>query len=291
VRKRSLGKGLSELIPSGPINDSRALLEVPIDALYPNPMQPRADVDPDRLEELTLSIEAHGVLQPIIVRKKGNDYEIVAGERRWRAAQRAGLETVPCITQEITDEESLQLALIENLQREDLSPLEAARGYRRLINEFALTQEELARYMGKSRSAIANTLRPLDLPEEIQSAIQSGAMSEGHGRALLGLSGNPEAMLALANRIQEDGLTVREVERAVREALDREESRAAQEKPERPRVDPNLRAIQDQLQGVLMTKVRIRQKAKGDGRIEISYSSAEELERLVLLLELLDQLN
>ncbi|NSW55736.1 MAG: ParB/RepB/Spo0J family partition protein [Armatimonadetes bacterium] len=291
MRKRSLGRGLSELIPSGPINDSRALVEVPINSLYPNPMQPRADVDPDRLEELTLSIEAHGVLQPIIVRKKGDDYEIVAGERRWRAAQRAGLETVPCITQDITDEESLQLALIENLQREDLSPLEAARGYRRLINEFALTQEELARYLGKSRSAIANTLRLLDLPEEIQTAIQSGAMSEGHGRALLGLSGDPEAMLALARKIQEDGLTVREVERAVREALDREESQAVSEKPQRPRLDPNLRAIQDHLQGVLMTKVRIRQKSKGDGRIEINYSSAEELERLVLLLELLDQLN
>lgn len=287
MRKRSLGKGLSELIPSGPLSDEQGLLHVPVGSLFPNPMQPRAEVDADRLEDLTKSIEEHGVLQPILVRKKGEDYEIIAGERRWRAAQRAGLEVVPCLNQEMTDERSLEVALVENLQREDLSPLETARGYRRLLNEFAFTQEQLASKMGKSRSAIANTLRLLDLPDAIQSAIQSGAMSEGHGRALLGLAGLPEAMLALSERVLQEGLTVREVERAVREILDRDEHPATPKDATRPRVDPNLKAMQEQLQGILATRVRIRNKANGDGRIEINYSGQEELQRLLEFLSLL----
>ncbi len=286
MRRRSLGKGLGELIAAEPLADTRSLVDVPIAKLYPNPMQPRAEANPEKLEELTLSIETHGVLQPIIVRKKAEDYEIVAGERRWRASQRAGLETVPCIVQDVSDEQSLQLALIENLQREDLNALEAARGYRRLLNEFALTQEQLAQYIGKSRSAIANTLRLLDLPHPVQDSIRQGDITEGHGRALLGLSGDPDTLLALWERIRENALTVRETEKAVREALAPSEPPPAPPTPGKV-VDPNLREAQDRLQGILATKVNIRAKAGGKGRIEINYSNGEELERLLELLALL----
>jgi len=282
VRKRSLGKGLSELIPSGPINDSRALLEVPIDALYPNPMQPRADVDPDRLEELTLSIEAHGVLQPIIVRKKGNDYEIVAGERRWRAAQRAGLETVPCITQEITDEESLQLALIENLQREDLNPLEEAQAFSFLLREHELTHEQLAERLGCSRPAISNSLRLLTLPEEIRADLEAGILSPGHARAVLSLEEDGQR-LAAWRILRERGMSVRQAEELV--------SRLAQEgksgkKPPRAveGLSPDWEEVVDQLQRDLGTEVRIHSKANGRGRLELHYRDRDELERLVELL-------
>lgn len=286
MRRRSLGKGLGELIPSGPIDNAKSLVEIPVSALYPNPMQPRADIDPDRLEELTLSIEVHGVLQPILVRRRGEDYEIIAGERRWRAAQRAGLSTVPCILQDVSDEESLQVALIENLQREDLNPLEAARGYRRLLNEFALTQEQLAGLLGKSRSAIANTLRLLDLPESVQREIHAGNLSEGHGRALLGLSGNTDMLLRLAARAQEEGLTVREVERAVREAVEGRQPEAKSEHAPKA-VDPNLQDVQQRLQMIFATRVAIKPRPKGRGKIEIVYSDKEEFERLLELFEML----
>lgn len=284
MRRRSLGKGLSELISGEPLAQTRAVVDVPVDRLSPNPRQPRIDVDGDKLEELTLSIEAHGVLQPILVRLVGDDYEIVAGERRWRAAQRAGLDTVPCIVQEVSEEQSLQYALIENLQREDLNPVEAARGFRRLMEDFGLTQEQLAQFIGKSRSAIANTLRLLDLPPEVQQAIQTGQISEGHGRALLGLAGDEEKLLQIWGNVQAQSLTVRDTERLVREILSPPPESSVARPRRREQVDPNVRDAQERLQSALATKVGIRPNASGGGKIEIAYHDAEEFERLLELL-------
>jgi ParB family chromosome partitioning protein len=288
VRKRSLGRGLSELIsgPAGP--DSRSIVEIPIHRVSPNPDQPRLEVDSDRLEELTLSIEAHGVLQPIIVRQMGEDYQIIAGERRWRAAQRAGLEHVPCILHEASDQESLELALIENLQREDLNALEAARGYRRLVTEHGLTQEQLAGLIGKSRSAIANTLRLLELPAAVQEGIRTGEISEGHGRALLALAGDPDRLAQAYERTRQQGLTVREVEELVRAAAtDSGADRRPSEPKPAARMDPNLREAQERIQDVLAAKVGIKANRRGGGKIEISFSNEEELQRLLELLSLL----
>lgn len=288
MRKRSLGRGLSELIAGPSTVDTRSIIEVPIDRISPNPDQPRLEVDSDRLEELTLSIEAHGVLQPIIVRPMGDDYQIIAGERRWRAAQRAGLERVPCILHEANDQESLELALIENLQREDLNPLEAARGYRRLLTEHGLTQEQLASLIGKSRSAIANTLRLLELPPEVQEGIRRGEISEGHGRALLALVGDADRLAEAYERTLAHKLTVREVEELVRAAAAAPQEHAERTPaPPKARMDPNLREAQERIQDVLATKVTIKSNRRGGGRIEISFSNDEELQRLLELLSLL----
>lgn len=284
MRRRSLGKGLGELISGEPLTQARPVVELALDRLSPNPRQPRAQMSGDRLEELTLSIETHGVLQPIIVRPVGDDYEIVAGERRWRAAQRAGLAAVPCMVQDVSDEDSLQIALIENLQREDLNPVEAARGYRHLIQEFGLSQEQLAQAIGKSRSAIANTMRLLDLPQPLLQAIQSGEISEGHGRALLGLSGAEDRLLELCEMIREQGLTVRDTERLVREAVAPAPEPEPTARPSAAPIDPNLRDVQERVQGALATKVVIRPNQRGGGKIEISYHDGEEFERLVELL-------
>lgn len=287
MRRRSLGKGLGELISAEPLAESRAVVEVSLERLTPNPLQPRAQVDPDTLEELTLSIEKHGVIQPIIARPRGDDYEIIAGERRWRAAQRAGLQTVPCIVKDMSDQDSLQVALIENLQREDLNAVEAAKGYRRLIDEFGLTQEQLAQFIGKSRSAIANTMRLLDLPQAALDSIRRGEITEGHGRALLGLAGDADdQLLQLWQRVCDEALTVRETERAVRDTVSPPKPAEATLHEPEP-VDPNLRDVQERLQNVLATKVTLRTRSRGAGRIEIAYSSSEEFQRLVEMLLLL----
>ena len=280
MRRRTLGRGLSELISGEALAQTRAVVEVPVGRIAPNPFQPRISVESDSLEELTLSIEAHGVIQPIITRLVGDDYEIIAGERRWRAAQRAGLETVPCIVQDVSNEEALQLALIENLQREDLSSIEAARGYRRLMDEFGMTQEQLSQLIGKSRSGIANTLRLLDLPQEIQEGIQSRLASEGHGRALLGLAGDADGLLAAWRKVLDDSLTVRETEKLVRETAGPRPMPPPLQ-PGSRRLEPNLRAAQERIQDALATRVRIRPNGTGGGKIEIRFSSGEEFERLL----------
>ena len=288
MRKRTLGKGLGELLGSDELPQGRSVLDVPVGRLSPNPRQPRAAVDGDRLEELTISIEAHGVLQPIIARMVEQDYEIVAGERRWRAAQRAGLESVPCVVVNASDEESLQYALVENLQREDLNAVEAARGYRRLIDDFDLTQEQVAQYIGKSRSAVANTLRLLDLPAPVLEAIQTGHITEGHGRALLGLAGDEQKLLEVWQAVQEQSMTVRAAESMVREALAPAAPPAPDPPSPRQAMDPNLKEAQEQIQAALATKVTIRTNSRGGGRIEVSYSDGEEFERLFDLLASLD---
>lgn len=291
MRRRTLGKGLSELISGEALPQSHAIIDVPLDNITPNPQQPRQHMDEAAMEELTLSIETHGVLQPLIVRTAAEGYELVAGERRWRAARRAGLTSVPCVVHTLSDSDSLQIALIENLQRQDLDPVEAARGYRRLMSDFGLTQDQVSKYIGKSRSAIANTLRLLDLPTHILNSVQEGAISEGHARALLPLSQHPDRQQALWERALADSLTVRDVERLARELLEEPEpspepaSGPAAAEPRRP--DPNLLDVQERLQGALATKVTVRPNAKGGGRIELTYSDEYELERLVELLSLL----
>jgi ParB family transcriptional regulator, chromosome partitioning protein len=282
VRKRGLGRGLSELISGDALAQSRSVIEVRLAEIEPNPYQPRKHMDDDSIEDLARSIERHGVVQPILVRRSGDGYQLIAGERRWRAARRAGLATIPCMVDDVNDEGALELALIENLQRDDLSGIEAALGYRRLMEEFGLTQEQVAEYVGKSRSAIANTLRLLDLPEDIRGSIQEGRISEGHGRALLGLASNPAAMTEAWQRVSEEGLSVRDTERLVREALSpaREAPAVAQPAAAAP-IDPNLAEVQTRLQSALAAKVTIKPRGKRGGTIEIKFSNGEDLDRLV----------
>ncbi len=297
MRRKGLGRGLSDLLSGGEsLTQSRAVVEIPIDEIEPNPLQPRQIMEDESLEELTNSIEAHGILQPLIVREAGKGYQIVAGERRWRAARRAGLRTVPCLVQTADDLQALELAMIENLQRDDLNPVEAARGYKMLMTQFGLTQEEVAKKIGKSRSAVANTLRILELPEDILEDIRCGRLSEGHGRALLPLLGHPD-FADTVQLIREQGLSVRETERIVREKLhpelvqEEKEAAAAAPKTRSTSVeekeigrDPHIAAAEQRLRTALAAKVVIRPGARGGGVIHIRYYDNNDLERLLALL-------
>jgi ParB family chromosome partitioning protein len=261
-------------IPEPLVTDTdRRVLEIPTRFIVPNPHQPRTDFSPERLEELALSIREHGILQPLIVTKRGETYELIAGERRFQAAKKIGLATVPVIVREAEEQEKFELAIIENIQRHDLNALEEAKAFRRLIDEFQLTQEEIAKKMGKSRSLIANTLRLLQLPIEIQKAILSGIVSEGHAKAILSVDGK-EKQMALYEVIVKEQLTVREAEqRARQESIVKVKRHAAM-------ADPETRAVEEQLADVLGTRVRIARVGKG-GRITIEYYSNEDLEHLV----------
>lgn len=293
MRRKGLGRGLSDLLSGDTLAQSRAVIEIPLDDIEPNPMQPRRMMDDSSLEELTLSIEAHGVLQPILVRSAASGYQVVAGERRWRAARRAGLRTVPCLVQTADDAQALELAMIENLQRDDLNPIDAARGYKMMVADFGLTQEDVARKIGKSRSAIANTMRILDLPEAVQEAIRSGELSEGHGRALLPLVGH-ERFDEVVQAVREQGVSVRETERVVRELLSPETagdkpvaqpSKAAGDARDVAR-DPHVAAAEQSLQTALAAKVVIRPGARRGGVIHIRYYDQNDLERLLNVLTL-----
>ncbi len=232
---------------------------------------------------MAASIRSMGILQPLVVRPIGDGrYQIIAGERRWRAARRAGLTTVPCIVRSMDDQTVLAAAMVENLQRRDLNPIEAARGYRRLQDQFGLTQDQIAELVGKSRVAISNTLRLLSLPEEVQQMISDGRLSEGHGRALLGLSDTPGVLVSLAHRAAEEGLSVRDVELAVRQYSAREEQPVRASKT--PDLPEPYRAAQAALQEALATSVRVRRRRGGRGTIEIDFYGDEDLERLVELI-------
>ncbi len=282
MRKASLGKGLRQLISGDGLAQSRAVIEVSVERLRPNPFQPRGPISQEGLRELSESVRTQGILQPLVVRRLGEDYQVVIGERRWRAAQEVGLETVPCIVQEIGDEEALELALVENIQREDLSCVEAARGYRQLVEEFGLTQEEVAGRVGKSRSAVANALRLLQLPVEVQIALGEGRLSEGHGRALLGLGEALDLVDDIWREVEEKEMTVRETEALVREVREKGGRRRG-EKGEPPvvKTDAYLADMVERLQETLATRVRIKVKGDDGGTILIEYHSEEELERLV----------
>lgn len=254
-------------------------MQIPLDRLEPNPYRLRASIDEEDLEELSESLRQHGVMQPITVRPlEGERYQIIAGERRWRAAHRAGMTSVPCIARDCDDKELLAMALAENLQRADLNPIEAARGYQKLMTEFGLTQEEAAAVVGKSRSAVANTLRLLQLPEDIQEFIAADRLSEGHGRALLALLDDVDQLRALAAQTVAKGYTVRELEAKVRAA----KGRAVRKRAVRVSAENSLELeeIKRRLQTALATAVRIKPRGKG-GVVEIEYYSDEDLTRLV----------
>jgi ParB family transcriptional regulator, chromosome partitioning protein len=275
VQKKGLGRGLGALISAAESAREPSGLSVEIDKISANPFQPRRSFDEAKIAELAASIRDHGVIQPLVVRRNGDGYELIAGERRLRAAAQAGLKQVPVVLREAGDNDSLELALIENIQREDLNAIEEAAAYRRLHEEFHLSQEAIAEKMGKSRPAITNSMRLLMLPKEVQQEVASGKLSAGQARALLGL-GNDAAIIAAAREIIAKGLSARAAERlAARLKIGR------RKKPAAP-ADADRHALVEQLQRALGTKVRLLPvKGANRGKIEIEYYSAQDLDRIV----------
>ena len=274
-KRPALGRGLSALIPDAgaeaPPRDKP--FEIDVDRLSPNPQQPRSVFDETSLEELAQSIRANGVIQPILARRAGDRFEIIAGERRWRAAQRAGLLRVPVIVRDVADDKLLEVALVENIQRDDLNPIEEAAAYRRLADELQLTQDAIAAAVGKDRSSVANTLRLLRLPEEVRNLVSAGSLSMGHARALLALE-SAAAQRQLAREIVAKDLSVRETEALVKRQT------AAPEPPKpQPKKDANTRAAEEKLRFALGTSVEIVRKGKG-GRIQIEFKDEAELNRI-----------
>ena len=269
-KERGLGKGLGALIPSS--DGSGGLLDLELDRISPNPRQPRASIEEGALAELADSIRRHGVLEPIIVTRSGNGYTLVAGERRWRAARLAGLRKIPAVVKDASPQELLELALVENIQRQDLSPLEEAAAYRQLLEEHGLTQEEVARRVGKSRSAVANSLRLLNLPPEAKVALEEGRITEGHARTLLSLSTTGEQLALLASLLA-SGATVREAEEAARR-------RSSTRKPRGSAHSAELSEIESRLRELLGTRVELHHGRKG-GRLVIHFYSDEELEGIL----------
>jgi ParB family chromosome partitioning protein len=277
-KRSALGKGLSALIPDAPPDPRAGVLEVDIDLLRPNAYQPRLSIDEARLEELARSIKSNGVIQPIVVHRIGTGYEIIAGERRWRAAQRAGLLRVPVIVRDVSNADSrqlLEMALVENVQREDLNPIEEGHAYRRLADEFDLTQDAIAATVGKDRSTVANMLRLLRLPDEIQHEVAEGRLSGGHARALLSIP-DEASQRRVGREVVSRGLSVRETEALARKLA--EPPRAAGPANEAA-PDVHTRAAEEKLKLRLGTRVRILRKGAG-GRIEIEFTSEDELIRL-----------
>ena len=279
IEKRpALGKGLSALIPDAPETPRTSPVELDIDRLTPNTYQPRGQFDDGRLEDLAQSIKSNGIIQPIVVRKVGDQFHIIAGERRWRAAQKAGLLKVPVVVREVlagNEQAILEMALIENIQRENLNPIDEALAYRRLADQFSLTQEQIATAVGKDRATVANFLRLLRLPEEVRADVAAGSLSMGHARALLSL-GTEADQRRIARDIVSRNLSVRETESMVRKAT---ESRTPTEPAPPKPADVHTRAAEERLRLLFGTRVRIvRQGMKG--RIEIDFGSEDELIRL-----------
>jgi len=279
--KKGLGRGLGALIPGASEprleTDGGALsFRVEVDRITPSPFQPRRTFDEAKIDELAASIRNQGIIQPLVVRRKGDGYELIAGERRWRAAMRAGLTQVPIVVRDASDHEALQLALVENLQREDLNPIEEANGYRRLLEEFQWSQEEMAEKVGKSRPAIANSMRLLSLPTEVQQEVSSGNLPAGQARALLGLHSEP-LILSAYREVLAKGLSTRETEKLVRHLL-----LGRRRRRQIPLIDPDLRSIVEELQRLLGTRVRLLPKARSArGKIEIEYYSLPDLDRII----------
>jgi ParB family transcriptional regulator, chromosome partitioning protein len=279
-RTRGLGRGLGALIgEQDAVRPREAVVEVPVEEIRPNPYQPRHAMDDTALHELSESIRQHGVLQPIVLRRAAGGYELVAGERRYRAAQLAGLSRVPACVRDYTDRQSLEIALVENLQREDLGALEAARAYRRLIDEFGLTQEQIASQLGKSRTTVTNTLRLLQLPHRVQRSLEAGEISEGHARAML--QANPEQREAVLEQVIRSGANVRETEELAKQPINGEPGVGPIQRS-RSR-DANLQAVESRLRQALGTKVQIR-GSTGKGVISIEFYSEADLERLLSLM-------
>jgi ParB family transcriptional regulator, chromosome partitioning protein len=288
---KRLGRGLEALL--GPVSReqaeaSGALRELPMTSLKPNPYQPRTTMDETQLDELVASIQASGLLQPVVVRPKGNGYELIAGERRWRAANRLGWAKIPAVIKDVDDQTLLTLALIENLQRDNLSPIDEAAGYQRLGSEFKLPQSEIARMVGRNRATVANLLRLLQLPPEIQAMVHERRLAEGHARALLSLA-EPAAMLALGRQAVDEGWSVREMEARVRGEVPSGATEAAPEAPRRVRpagraVTADVKRIEDALRKHLGTDVRVTTRRRGRGFLTLSYYSNDDLARLLELI-------
>jgi len=280
--KRALGRGLSALIPQasvpvqGELPPSTGIVRIAVEQIVRDPGQPRKTFDETKLRELAESIRTQGVIQPILVRRDGPEYRLIAGERRWRAAPLAGLHEVPAVVRDVSPAEALELALVENLQRTDLNPLEEAEGYRRLIQEFGLTQDQVGERVGRDRTSVANALRLLQLPQPVKDLLATGALGMGHARALLGMAG--AELVRTAERIAREQLSVREVERIVRTV------RASSPAPSRkPAGSTAARAVVEDLQRRLGTKVRLEDRG-GKGTLEIDFFSYEDLERILALL-------
>jgi ParB family chromosome partitioning protein len=273
-QRRGLGKGLEALIPVAQ-EPSSGLTQVPVSTITPNPMQPRTALDPEGLAELAASIREHGLLQPLIVTQQGPErYQLIAGERRWQAARMAGLPTVPVIIKEATAQETLELALVENIQRADLNPLEEASAFSHLVEEFGLTQEQVAERVGKSRVAVTNTLRLLRLPAEVKQALADDTIREGHARALLALP-KAQAQVAALRTVVSKALSVRQTEELVRRLL-------AEPPPKRLRlpVDAETQALEEEFRDTLGTRVSLFRNRKGQGRLVIHFYSEEELQAI-----------
>lgn len=277
--KRGLGKGLSALIPETiEEEEKKDSIELQIKDIHPNQYQPRKEFNQEKLQELAESIEEHGVIQPIVVSPLNEGYQIIVGERRWRAATICGLGTIPAVIKDFTQQEIMEIALIENLQREDLNSIEEANAYRQLMDEFSLTQDEVAQRLGKSRSFIANTLRLLSLPKDIQNLIKENKLSAGHGRALLSVK-NRSVRENLVKKILEEKLSVRELENMVKDSKDNDRKSSQKQKKAAVK-SPILIELEESLQKSLGTKVNINNKNKR-GKIEIEYYSNEDLERIL----------
>jgi ParB family chromosome partitioning protein len=282
-RRPALGRGMAALLANAPapaptaaLAAGRAFLSLPVEAIERSPQQPRKRFDDERLEELAASIRTHGVVEPILVRRHGQRYRIVAGERRWRAAQRAGLKEIPAVVREATDGEAFEIALVENLQRADLNAIEEAEAYQALVEDRQLTQEQVAQRVGKERSTVANALRLLKLPEDVRDAVREARLEMGHARALLGLEG-PEAIRRAATRVLRENLSVRATEAMVRET-------SGGKTPASKRTDgdsPAVRALAGKLQRHLGCRCRVVPKTAVAGKLEIEYTSLEELDGIL----------
>jgi len=287
AKKRGLGRGLDALlggikeegVPSerGPANADLPHV-LPLDLIQRGRFQPRTDFDPDSLRELADSIAAQGVIQPVVVRPvDGGRYELIAGERRWRACQQAGLQEIPVVIRDVSEQTAMAIGLIENIQRADLNPLEEASALHRLLNEFGLTHQQVAQSVGKSRATVTNLLRLLELNPDVKRLIEEGKIEMGHARALLGLKGPEQSSAAL--RVSSQGLSVRDTEKLVRRLQQTPDATAL--KPAPPTPDPNIRQLQDSLTDKLGARVLIQHGAKGKGRLVISYNSPDELEGIL----------
>ncbi|MGQ9917233.1 MAG: ParB/RepB/Spo0J family partition protein [Bryobacteraceae bacterium] len=287
--RKALGRGLSTLIPANrtalhptvaaptPASPPPGPLKVAIDAIHSNPLQPRSAFSPEGLQELAQSIRENGIIQPLVVRRAGDGYQLVAGERRLRAARLAGLHEVPVVVQEFADDRLMEITLIENIQREDLNPIEVAHAFERLHREFRLSHEQIAQRTGKDRSTVTNLLRLLRLPVEVQQLLAEQRLSMGHARALLALE-SAQQQVDLARKAADGAMSVRQVERTVQKLLTAPPEPPTE--PSTPERDPNVRAAIEELERVLGTRVRIVAKNEHRGRIEIEYYSAEELARI-----------
>ena len=280
MAKPKLGRGLGSLIEDTAINEDDSVKLLRITQIEPNKNQPRHKFDDDKIEELSESIKEHGIIQPIIVVKSNNMYKIVAGERRWRAAMKAELSQIPCLVRDLDDEQNMLIAIIENMQREDLNPVEEAEGLRQMTDTFGMTQEQVSKSVGKSRPYITNSMRLLKLPDYIKDSLSKGEITAGHGRTLVTVSDEDERK-KLWNKIVTEGLSVRESEKLVSKETKKTKGKSAARKK-----DPNVARVEEELKGILGTKVNIN-RSGNKGKIEIEFYSGDELERLLEILKTL----